>query len=105
MGDQLDAILEHVLVSIHRLSGRRLSDGADKLIGAEHGVTGWDSIDLLEDMEEVYGIDLQPFAESRATERKGWFRTYKVDGDATPRELAEQIASLVASADDPMTRQ
>lgn len=99
MADQSDAILEHVLVTIHRLSGRRLSNGADKLIGAEHGVTGWDSIDLLVDMEEAYGVDLQPFAESRATERKDWLRTYKVNGDATPRELAPQIASLLPSKD------
>ena len=104
MTDASDAILEHVLVTIHRLSGRRLSDGADKLIGAEHSVTGWDSIDLVVDMEEAYGIDLEPFVESRATERKGWFRTYKVGGDATARELANHIASLVAGADDPMTR-
>ena len=104
MADAPDVFLEHVLVTIHRLSGRRLSDGADKLIGAEHGVTGWDSRDLLEDMEEAYGIDLQPFAESRATERRGWFCTHKVSGDATPRELADQIVSLVVSADNPTTR-
>jgi hypothetical protein len=88
-----EAILEAVLATIHRLSGRRLEAGADKLIGADHRVEGWDSIDLLEELEKVYGVDLAPFADAQATTRKGWFRTYKVPGDATPRELAEYIAS------------
>lgn len=95
MDRSLDAILEHVLALIHRLSGKRLPDGADKLIGAEHSVYGWDSIDLLEDLEERYGVDLRPFAEALAIRRKGWFRTYTVPGDTTPRQLAQEIASLV----------
>lgn len=95
MANSSDAILQHVLTSVHRLSGRRLPVGGDKLIGAEHGVTGWDSIDLLEEMEQAYGVDLRPFAEARATERKGWFRNHKVSGDATPRELADHIAALI----------
>lgn len=88
-----EAILETVLTAIHRLSGRHLDGGADKLIGAEHQLEGWDSIDLLEELEDSYGVDLAPFAESRATTRRGWFWTYKVPGDATPRELANYIAS------------
>jgi hypothetical protein len=88
-----EAILETVLATIHRLSGRRLEGGADKMIGAEHHLDGWDSIDLLEQLEKAYGVDLAPFAEARASTRKGWFRTYKVPGDATPRELADYIAS------------
>lgn len=94
-GHSAEAILEHVLSILQHLGGRRLSDGADKLIGAEHGITGWDSIDLLEGLEEVYGIDLRPFADARATRRKGWFRTYTVSGDATARELADHIASIL----------
>jgi len=35
-----DAILEHVLKLEHEQSGRRVQDGADKLIAAEHGATG-----------------------------------------------------------------
>lgn len=92
-----DDILEHVLSRVHRFSGSRLADGADKLIGAEHSVYGWDSIDLLEDLERHYGVDLRPFANSRAITRKGWFRTYTVAGDATPRELAREIASLIGA--------
>lgn len=92
MHTSLEAILEHVLSLLHALGGRRLNDGADKLIGAEHGVTGWDSIYLLEDLEKAYGVDLRPFADARVTQRKGWFRTYTVPGDATARELAQYIA-------------
>ena len=90
-----DPILGHILDLIKRLSGRRLENGADKLIGAEHGVYSWDSIDLLDDLEEAYGIDLAPFAEARATTRQGWFRKHRIPGDATPREVAEHIASLL----------
>jgi hypothetical protein len=97
MDHEPDAILEHVLALIPRLGGRQLEDGADKLLGAEHGVNGWDGIDLLEDLEQAYGVDLRPFAEARSTQRKGWFRTYAVAGDATPRELADHIASLLAA--------
>jgi hypothetical protein len=72
-------------------------DGADKLIGDEHGVTGWDSIELLERLERDYNVDLRPFVDARATIRKGWFRTYTVGGDVTARELSDHIASLVGS--------
>ncbi|HYJ31105.1 MAG TPA: hypothetical protein VEW25_12285 [Allosphingosinicella sp.] len=89
-----DAVLNDVLAVIERLCGRRLPDGADKLIGADHGLTGWDSILLLEDLEKAYSIDLRPFADSRATIRKGWFSKLKIAGDATPRELAAHIAAL-----------
>jgi hypothetical protein len=90
-----NAILKHVLKLIHHQSGRRIPDGADKLIGADHGVTGWDSIELLERLEEEYGVDLGPFMDARATKRKGWFGTYTIGGDVTARELADHIASLV----------
>ena len=96
-----DEILEHVLTLTRQLGGRQLPDGAERLIGAEHGITGWDSIDLLERLEADYGIDLRPFADSRATERKGWLRTYRVGGDATARELADYIAAELA---DPARR-
>jgi len=85
---------EHVLAVLHRLSGRRLKGGADKLVGADHGVTGWDGIDLLEDLEEHFDVDLRPFMDARATTRKGRFRTRTVFGDAAPRELAEHIGFL-----------
>lgn len=90
-----NAILDHVLKRLHEQSGRRLPDGADKLIGAEHGVIGGDSIELIEQLEEDYGVALQPFVDQRATKRKGWFRTYTIGGDATARELADHIASLI----------
>ena len=90
-----DAILEHVLSLLHWLGGRRLSDGADKLVAADHGVTGWDGIDLLEKLEAEYDVDLRPFVEARATQEKGWVRTYTTYKDVTPRELADHIADLV----------
>ncbi len=95
MDSSPDFVLDHVLTLAHQLSGRRLSNGADKLLGAEHGVTGWDSIELLERLESAYGVDLRPFADARATTRKGWFRTHKISGDATPKELADHISALV----------
>ena len=72
-----------------------IPDGADRLIGAEHGINGWDTIDLVEAIERHYDVDLQPFFDARATERKGWFRTVKMVSDTTPRELAQEVASLL----------
>ena len=100
MNPSRDVILEHVLTLARELGGRRLPDGADRLLGAEHGVTGWDSIILLERLEDAYRIDLRPFANSRSTERKGWINTYCVPGDATARELADHVATVLA---DPLT--
>ena len=71
-------------------------NGAEKLIAADHGVTGWDGIELLEELEATYRIDLKPFMDARSSTRKGWFRTYTVGGDATPLELADHIAALMA---------
>jgi hypothetical protein len=95
MGIGPDAILQHVLSRLREHSRKIALDGADKLIGAEHGVTGWDSIELLECLESDFGVDLRPFAYARAVVVKGWFRSRTVSGDATPRELAAHIASLV----------
>jgi len=97
MRQRPEAILEAVLEIVHRLSGRPLESGADKLIGGEHRLDTWDSIELMEELERPYGVDLAPFAEARATTRKGWFRTYKVPGDATPREIADYISSATTS--------
>jgi hypothetical protein len=97
MHERPQAILEVVLAIVHRLSGRPLEGGADKLIGGEHRLDTWDSIELMEELERAYGVDLAPFAEARATTRKGWFRTYKVPGDVTPREIADFIASAATS--------
>jgi hypothetical protein len=96
MSDGPEAILDTVLAVIHRLGGQRLQNSADQRIGAEHRLDGWDSIELMEELEQTYGVDLAPFAEARATMRKGWFRTRKVPGDATPREVANYIASVLA---------
>lgn len=94
MSCEADPVTEHILTLLHRYGGRRLPNGADKLMGGEHGVTGWDSIYVLEELEKAYGVDLRPFADARATTKKGWFRTVTVSGDATPRELAQHITDL-----------
>ena len=70
-----------------------LVDGPRLGFDPDHGVTGLDSIDLLEQLELAYGVDLRPLAEARATARRGWFRTYTVPGDATAREIADYIAA------------
>lgn len=95
MAKQTEAIVEHILSLLHRYGGKRHPDGADKLMGGEHGVTGWDGIYVLEDLEEAYGIDLRSFADAKATTKKHWFLTYTVPGDVTPLELAEHIAGLI----------
>ena len=97
MNQDADAILDHVLDLLFKYGGRRFPDGADRLVGTQHGVTGWDNIDLLEEIEKAYGVDLAPFVEGRAILKKGWFRTYRVPGDATARELANHIAALLRS--------
>ncbi|GAA4752598.1 hypothetical protein GCM10023264_19430 [Sphingomonas daechungensis] len=90
-----DAILSHILSVLREIAGRGAAVDADMLIGAELRITGWDSIDLLERLEKDYSIDLRPFADARSTTRQGWFRTRTIGGDATARELAHHIASLL----------
>ena len=91
-----DAVLHQVLQVADEFAGRRTAGDADKLIGGDYGITGWDSIEFLERLEEHYGVDLRPFVDARATVRKGWFRTRTIFGDATPRELAEHISGLLS---------
>lgn len=95
MPESSQAIFDHVLSLVQRFGARRVGEGADKLIGADHGVTGSDSIELLEALEQTYGIDLRSFGDARATRRKGWFGTRTMWGDATVRALADYIASLI----------
>ena len=97
MTDKPETILSRVLAIVQEFGGLSSAEAADKLLGADHGITGWDSIELMETLEESYGIDLRPFADERATTKRGWFRARTIAGDATPRELADHIAALLTS--------
>jgi hypothetical protein len=55
-----DAILQHITSLIERLAGKRLENGPDARIGADFGVEGWDGIELLEELEATYDVDLRP---------------------------------------------
>ena len=69
--EQPETILNSVLEVVLEFGGLSSADAADKLLGADHGITGWDSIELMETLEETYGIDLRPFADARATTKRG----------------------------------
>ncbi len=96
MDRDADAILAHIAALIERLAGKRPENGPDALIGADFGVKGWDGIELLEELEATYGVDLRPFVEERGKTHRFLFWKIKTGADTTPRELARHIASLVS---------
>lgn len=90
-----DTVLSHVLALLNYIGGIKEAGAADQGIVGELRITGSDGIDLLEMLEEDYGIDLRPFIDARTERRKGRFRTYSVTRDTTPRELAAEIERLL----------
>jgi hypothetical protein len=91
-----DAILQQIAALIERLVGMRPGHGPDALIGADFGVEGWDGIELLEELEATYGVDLRPFVDGRAKAQRFLFWKIKTGADTTPRELAQHIAALLS---------
>ena len=90
-----DEIREQVLDKAMDYAGGIRGEDEDKLFGAELHIEGWDFIDLCEDIEGAYGIDLKPFFENRQP-YQGWFIwKRKVARDVSPRQLADQVAQMV----------
>lgn len=50
---------------------------------------------MLERLGQDRRVGLRRFVDGPATNRKCWFRTYAIGGDATARQLVAHIAALV----------
>jgi hypothetical protein len=73
-------------------------------IGRELGITGWDSIDLLEEIEGRYGVDLRPFMESvsyflkpRLVDKMLGRPRGPVEADATVEQLIAGLRDLISA--------
>lgn len=85
-----------VAAIIERYSGRGIVGRDDVLVGGNFGITGWDAIDMVEEIEARYRIDLYPFFDARTTRRSGWVRSRSVVEDATVREFIQAVIDLAA---------
>ncbi len=84
--------------AIERYSGQKVAGREDGLVGRDFRITGGDAIDMVEEIEARYGIDLHPFFDARTTSRKGWLRSRPVVADATVREFAHAIVDAIGAA-------
>ncbi len=60
------------------------------------GLHGWDFIDLCEDVEQTYAINLRPFFEKGQPEVGWWIWRRRDARDATVAELADEVFRLAA---------
>lgn len=97
--------LEEAVVSLLKDYSGKKDIGLDQLIGREVGISGWDGVDILYQLEESFKVDLNPLMESsedflppscldRLLGRKHG-RPY---ADLTVRELINYIAASQTSS-------
>lgn len=54
---------EQVIAVLKRFSGRREID-LDQLIGRDIGISGGDGVEILYELEELFGVDLDPLMQA-----------------------------------------
>ena len=94
-----DRLAQDVLAVLRRYSGRR-EIGLDQMISRDVGIGGGDGVQLLEELEERFGTDLDPLmqAEARYLPRRWIDRLRGRDHgprsvDLTVRRLIDYIAA------------
>ena len=94
MAEPGSEIQRHVLARAAYSSGERQNLGGRFL--SELFSDPWDAIDLIQDLEKTYALDLRPFFEDGQPER-GWGPwRQKVARDVTVGELAAHIENAVS---------
>jgi len=91
-----DEIAASVIAIATRISGLRTPIEEDHYVDRDLAIGGWDCVDLLNQIEDRWDVDLRPWMESIAEYRRGWFRKRLVTRDATIREIVDQVAALRA---------
>lgn len=93
-----DAIRQHVAQRVEYLTGARRSDLLDCCLDRDLRMDPDDFVDLCEELERTYAINLRPFFEDGVPMRRWWiFWKHPVARDVSVKELADQIATMVAS--------
>lgn len=86
------------LTLLSKYSGKKIVQ-ADQMVNKDLGIEGWDSIAILEELEELYKLDLHPLIDSVTTylPPTWWDKLWgKARGapiaDLTVRELIDYVA-------------
>ena len=92
-----NAIYQFVLERKGDYTGKLPDEIEDRLLHGDLYIEGWAFVDLCEELELCYCIDLKPFFEDDQP-TLGWlFWKHKVARDVTVRELAQHVVTLAAA--------
>lgn len=92
-----NAIYQFVLERTGDYTGKLPDEIEDLLLHGDLYIEGWALVDLCEELELCYCIDLKPFFED-GQPTLGWlFWKHKVARDVTVRELAQHVVTLAAA--------
>ena len=91
-------VYEHVDQRVRYFSGAEAASILECYLDRDLRIDPDDFIELCEDLEQTFEIDLRPFFEDGQPERRWWlFWTHKVARDVTVRELAGHIERLTST--------
>jgi len=89
-------IYRFVLERTAGYTGELPNEIEDRLLYGDLRIDGWAFVDLCEELEHCYRIDLTPFFEDGQPTRGWLFWKHKVARDVTVGELAQHVAMLAA---------
>ena len=90
-------LLTRILTIVHNYAGSQLVN-PDAYLASDLGIFGGDAVELLDELEERFGVDLHPLIERGPYERNSfWHRLFMITPrqagvDVTSREIAEFIS-------------
>ncbi len=91
-------IRQHVIERVLYFSGAKHDDVSECYLDRDLRMDGDDFVDLCEDLERSFQIDLRSFFEDGVTQRRWWlFCTYPVTRDVKVMELADHVEMLTTS--------
>ena len=91
-----DTIYQFVLERAGYYTGEQPDHIEDCLLHGDLNIDGWDFVDLCEELELCYRVDLKPFFEDDQPTRGWLFWKHKAARDVTVRELAQHVVTLAA---------
>jgi hypothetical protein len=94
-----DDVQQYVVERVAYFSGAKRSDMLDCYLDRDLRLDPDDFIELCEDLERTFDVNLRPFFEEGVPERRWWiFWTHPVARDVSVRELADHIGGLTGSS-------
>ena len=89
-----------VVARTRAFAGRDDNDIRGLYLDRDLGLGSWDFIDLCEDIEQAYDLNLRHFFEDGQPEIGWWIWKRRVARDVTVTELATEVFRLVAPKED-----